>query len=340
MPGPTGTGGSVVPQQTRLAVSSLDIEVQRLFQQGLADSTRRSYQSGLKKFTEFCTLYSISDPYPISQSTLCYYVAHLSKQHLAPQSIKSYLSALRNYQISLDIPAPNYTAMHKLSQLKKGVAREYSKGHSPSVRLPITPPILRQVRALWSSQANDPDTIMLWAAACTCFFGFFRSGEITCPSVASFDPNSHLTFADIAVDNRTSPSCIRVHLKRSKTDQFGVGADVFLVRSSGDLCPVSALMAYLVVRGDQPGPLFNFRDGRTLSKPRFSTNVRAALATLGLNSSHYAGHSFRIGAATTAAEKGVEDSVIKAMGRWSSSAFLTYIRMPRQYLAAVATNLA
>ena len=123
-----------------------------------------------KPATEFCTLYSISDPYPITQSTLCYYVAHLSKQHLAPQSIKSYLSALRNYQISLDIPAPNYTAMHKLSQLKKGVAREYTKGHSPSVRLPITPPILRQVRALWSSQANDPDTIMLWAAACTCFF--------------------------------------------------------------------------------------------------------------------------------------------------------------------------
>ena len=113
-----------MPQQAILAVSSLDSEVQRVFQQGLAESTRRSYQSGLKKFSEFCTLYSISNPYPISQFTLCYYVAHLSKQHLAPQSIKSYLSALRNYQISLDIPTPNYTAMHKLSQLKKGIARE------------------------------------------------------------------------------------------------------------------------------------------------------------------------------------------------------------------------
>ena len=140
------------------------------------------------------------------------------------------------------------------------------------------------------------------------------SGEITCPSIASFDPNGHLTFADIAVDNRTFPSCIRIHLKRSKMDQFGIGADVFLIQSFGDLCPVSALMTYLALRGDQPGPLFKFGDGRTHSKPRISADVRAALATLGFDSFKYAGHSFRISASTTAAEKGVEDSVTKALG--------------------------
>ena len=39
-------------------------------------------------------------------------------------------------------------------------------------------------------------------------------------------------------------------------------------------------------------------------------------------------HSFRIGAASRAAAKGMSDSQIRAFGRYNSSAFLKYIRMP------------
>ena len=42
--------------------------------------------------------------------------------------------------------------------------------------------------------------------------------------------------------------------------------------------------------------------------------VREALRRAGLISTDYAGHSFRIGAATTAAQKGVQDSLIKTLG--------------------------
>ena len=35
----------------------------------------------------------------------------------------------------------------------------------------------------------------------------------------------------------------------------------------------------------------------------------------------YSGHSFRSGAATTAAKQGISDATIKMLGRWKSSAY-------------------
>jgi hypothetical protein len=40
----------------------------------------------------------------------------------------------------------------------------------------------------------------------------------------------------------------------------------------------------------------------------------------------YSGHSFQIGAATTAGSVHVEDHLIKILGRWSSDAYCKYIR--------------
>jgi len=53
----------------------------------------------------------------------------------------------------------------------------------------------------------------------------------------------------------------------------------------------------------------------------------------------YAGHTFRIGAETAAALAEVEDSIIQTLGRWQSVAFLQYIRMPNERLAAVLCTL-
>ena len=77
-----------------------------------------------------------------------------------------------------------------------------------------------------------------------------------------------------------------------------------------------------------------------MTKPRFVTQIRDILCTIGLPQLHFAGHSFRIGAATTAAAVGMEDSAIQMLGRWHSTAFLQYIRTPKERLAALLTTLA
>ena len=95
----------------------------------------------------------------------------------------------------------------------------------------------------------------------------------------------------------------------------------------------------MAVREQQPGPLFRCSDGSPLAKPWVISKMREAVAEVGHNQLMYAGHSFRIGAATTAAAAGIEDYTIQALGRWSSTAFLSYIRMTQE-LAQITARMS
>ena len=116
--------------------------------------------------------------------------------------------------------------------------------------------------------------------------------------------------------------------------------EVYVGRTGCSLCPIAAVSAYMISRGDRQGPFFIFRNNQPLTKPKFVKLVREALQTAELPYQSFAGHSFRIGAATAAAKAGIEDSTIQMMGRWSSAAFLAYIRMPKEQLAHFSGLLA
>ena len=111
-------------------------------------------------------------------------------------------------------------------------------------------------------------------------------------------------------------------------------------RTDDDPCPVSALLEYLGHREGQPGALFQWEDTIPLSKSKFIEAVREALTTAELPAKDYAGHSFRIGAATTAAAAGLQDSTIQTLGRWKSSSYQLYIRTSPQQLATVSPVLS
>ena len=68
--------------------------------------------------------------------------------------------------------------------------------------------------------------------------------------------------------------------------------------------------------------------------------LREALSRAGFDPSLYSGHSFRFGAATTAAAAGIEDALIKTLGRWRSSAYSVYIKMPSSYLSILTSHIA
>ena len=132
---------------------------------------------------------------------------------------------------------------------------------------------------------------------------------------------------------------LNILLRKSKTDPFGTGTYLYIGPTGTVICPVSALSAYLAIRAPSPGPLFIFQDGTPLSRQQLVAHLHSALAGIGVDVANYSGHSFRIGAASTAARAGFSDSFIQTLGRWKSLAFTTYIRTTWwQLLHAVLAN--
>jgi hypothetical protein len=69
-------------------------------------------------------------------------------------------------------------------------------------------------------------------------------------------------------------------------------------------------------------------DGTPVTRQFFNQQLTYSLKWAGLHNDRYKGHSFRIGAATTAAAMDTPEDTIKRMGRWHSDAFRKYIRIP------------
>ena len=295
----------------------------------------------MKHFSSFCTKYNVTTPFPLTEQLLCSFAAFLADESLAPQTVKSYLSAVRNMQISLGLPDPReQSSLPALKRVQAGISRiRMLKGTPPRIRLPITAQVMARLHDALVVSAN-PESVVVWAIAATAFFGFFRLGELLPGSSGEFNPATSLAWGDVAVDDPMAPRMVQVHLKKSKCDQFGNGADIVLGVTGVALCPVTAILKYVESRGNQPGPFFLNTTKGTVTKPWFVAQVRGFLNQLGLPQHHYAGHSFRSGAATTAAAAGVEDSTIQTLGRWQSAAFLQYIRTPKERLAELSAVLA
>ena len=168
-------------------------------------------------------------------------------------------------------------------------------------------------------------------------------GEVVVPSAAAYDPDVHLSKADVKVNSRSKLSYIEVRIKASKTDVFRKGVTVYLGATGNDLCPVAAVFSYMVSSPKSAAkdvhPFFCFSNNQPLMRERFVKELQSALQSRGIAASAYMEYSFRIGAATTAMARGILDSLIKTLWWWESAAYMVYIRTPQSTLCAVAKQL-
>ena len=97
-------------QPVRLDSRVLDRLVDKFFAKGLAESTQRAYRCGQTKFLQFCEAGGFR-AIPVTEATLCKFVAHVVESDLKHRTIKVYLSAVRKGPVRSKLPpASLYTA--------------------------------------------------------------------------------------------------------------------------------------------------------------------------------------------------------------------------------------
>ena len=175
---------------------------------------------------------------------------------------------------------------------------------------------------------------MLWAGMLTAFHGFLRVSEYTSSHIRKFNPSTTLCYKDITVQPH---GAIAVHIKASKTDPFRQGATIYLYQNNSALCPVTALLNFISTHPTRSGPLFAWHDGRYLTRSGLAAIITKIKPQ---HIRNMTSHSFRIGAATTAAAAGYPRWLIQALGRWSSNCYRDYIRIPHNTLQHVSRSLA
>lgn len=139
-------------------------------------------------------------------------------------------------------------------------------------------------------------------------------------------------------------NCVHLKLKISKTDPFRQGVVIKLFQTNNTICPLRSCSNYIKHRLQESAtpqdPLFIDENNLALSRSKFLSLLKHALSCVGYDSTLYSGHSFRIGAATTAGNVHIEDHIIKLLGRWSSDAYCRYIRTPDKVLKQAQNSLA
>lgn len=120
-----------------------------------------------------------------------------------------------------------------------------------------------------------------------------------------------ISYADVVLGED-----LTVHIAGSKTDQANKGEKVVMrrVERHPQVCPVRAIAQW------------KHFDGSSLTRYQFQAVLKKGASVLGWKVNRFTSHSFRIGAATTAAVNGTPMRDIMALGRWGSQAVTKYVR--------------
>lgn len=293
----------------------------------LQPSTRKSYKKTWNRFNRFISRFDIIPPK--WEDRIILWATHLAENKKKSNTIKSYVSAIR-YCLSLDgIRVP-----HANCELAAIVQAAKQMNDELYVRLPIQKGLLKLllnfVRSAYVHQRGQTYLgYTLLALFSTAYHGLMRISELT--------QGPHNLKAQNIVYAKNKKK-ITFYLRSSKTHSESDQPQIIHIRQQeawGINCPVKILEDYVKLRGrnsEYPEqPFFMHRNGDPITQLQFRTNLKYSLFTLGLPSSLYGSHSFRVGKATDDKLSGKSIPSIKQDGRWATSTVFKYIRasLPR-----------
>ena len=314
-------------------MSTLCGEAQTWAERSLAPSTQRLYAAACKRYTSFCQQLNLT-PFPTSQRHLTAFAAHLAHSKSAA-TVTTYVAAVKHQHLTRGW-AEDLISSPLLSLTLRGIRRHQTRHIT---RRPISYQVLENIlhHLQHHYPANHHDRLMLMAAFSLAFHALLRVSEFTSPSIYTRNHHSTLRRKDVNICQHT----LHLRIRASKTDQAGFGQSLIIGCSGKPSCPVSLIKLHLQqCHHPNSRPLFHFRNGKHLTPTSFSAILKESLQAAGENPRAYSTHSLRIGGATAAAAAGVEPALIQDLGRWRSTCYKRYTRVPNSRLRLIAHQMA
>ncbi len=263
-----------------------------------APATIKSYRSDVTIFVTWCAEHGLS-ALPASSQTVCAFLADQANGHF-PSSVQRRLYAIRKVHRLLDLPDPTLTEDIAITVRK--VRR--SRLNRPRQAKGMTRNYLEKCLA---AQRDDPWGLRNRALISLGYDLLTRRSELVA-----------LTTSDI---EQRPDGTLRVVIRRSKSDPFGMGRIAFSSKRSAQL-----VGDWLAWRGPHIEPLFcaiyhGKPINRSLSTSKIKEIIKSAAAAAGLEGEEiaaFSGHSLRVGAAQDLLCAGHDTAAIMRAGGWKS----------------------
>ncbi|KAG8707222.1 hypothetical protein FRC09_001959 [Ceratobasidium sp. 395] len=299
-----------------------DERIRSIIGHSLAKRTADNYASATTAFKKFCEENGYT-ALPADDFTICAFAASLAET-MAGTSIANMVSGIRYWHIA---NGHNWLESQRLRSLLKGAARVAPPSSSLPKRDPVSVNMLEALhRRLHDGNSEDRAVL---AAALLAFSSLLRLGEILGSSSRKFDPKQFPSRSSLGPPISANGARL-LQLPRTKTSQIH-GEQVLVSPQHSVIDPIRALNAHLHATRSFDGNahLFTYTHNRSgqqkiLTHEFFLKRCNDIWTSEGL--ANITGHSFRIGGTTHFLKSGVAPDVVKAMGRWSSDAFMRYWR--------------
>ena len=283
--------------------------------QAIDKSTLKSYSSALNSYLNFVRIHDL--PVEPTADTLSFYTVYMCHL-LVPDTVSNYLSGLCQ-QLEPYFPDVR-TIRHSLlvKRTLKGCRR--LRGVATKRKRALTFDDLYLVHNTLNNSTSHDDRLFL-AMLFTGFFALMRLGELSFPNDKQLQNWRKVTKrSSIVIANDQ----YEFHLPCHKADPFFEGNRIIVKKQQYcNIDPLSTFTSYLLSRDrlfPLSSPLWLTSRGTVPTRYFFMSRMKWFFqADIG-------GQSMRAGGATSLAEHGVPPSLIQLIGRWSSDAFLIYIR--------------
>lgn len=299
-------------------------------------STLKRYLPAYLKWKEWAKSFEEISIFPAQPIHVSLYLLALQEKSSSYSSLESAFYGLKWFHSFSDSANPLDHPLPKL--VLEAAKRSISK--PKRCKQPIQSDILK---VLCNKYATKASTLMDKRFLCMCllaYAGFLRFGELI-----------NLQKKHVQITS----SHIQLTIDKSKTDVYREGHKILIAASHLDTCPVKSLSSYFQASDlhSAGGEAFIFRKivttkkGQVLDKNNAQLSYSRArdilhqrLRACGYDPKLFGLHSFRSGGASSAANNGISDRLLKRHGRWrSEQAKDRYILDSKEKLLSISARL-